>query len=105
MYSVKKFPDYEKDAWIAENKALIQEQVKKFEGLFEEPLRGAFEEIIAQYVFFSNTMEEVVEWKQDFARFLSYSINASEIQIKQGDSKRDFHGGRLSMIKEILEWF
>ena len=104
MYSVKKFPDYEREEWIAEHKDLIEEQVEKFEGL-DEALREPLEQVMAEYVFLLNVMEEVLEWKQNFARFLSYAIDAAEVQLNQKSGKEDLHRGRLSMIKEILGWF
>jgi DNA repair exonuclease SbcCD ATPase subunit len=105
VYSVKKFPNDARDDWIAENKSLVEEQVQKFEGSFDEALKTAFEQTMAEHLFLSNAMEEVVEWKQNFARFLSYSIDAAETQIKQDKGKEAFLRGRLSMIKEILDWF
>ena len=104
MYSVKKFPDLERDKWIAENRDLIDEQLK-LEELPNEALRGTLEQVMTEYVFLSNVAKEMMEWKQNFAQFLSYAINAAEVQIKQDKGKEDFHGGRLSMLKEILEWF
>lgn len=105
MYSVKKFPDLEKEAWIMDNKDLVDEQLAKFEGLFGEPLKSPFQEVMSEYVFLSNTVVEIIQWKENFARFLSYTMNMDESQIREGGSKKDFHGGRLSMIKELLEWF
>jgi DNA repair exonuclease SbcCD ATPase subunit len=105
VYSVKKFPNDERDDWIAENKNLVEEQVEKFAGLFDDTLKDAFEQTMAEYLFLSNAMEAVAEWKQNFARFLSYSIDAAETQIQQDKRKEAFLRGRLSMIKEVLDWF
>jgi hypothetical protein len=105
MYSLRRFPDIDRESWIAENQELVQEQVKKFEGLFEEPVKGAFEEAMADYVYLSNVMEEVMEWKRSFAGFLAHSLNVDEAQVNQREGRQDYHGGRMSMIKEVLEWF
>jgi len=105
MYSVKKFPDYDRKEWITENMNIVDEQVEKFEGLFDDTLKGAFEQEMAEYIFLSKVMEEVIEWKQAFARFLSFTIDATEAQLTQDKGKEDFHRGRLSAMKEVLEWF
>ena len=105
MYSVKKLPDLEKEVWIMNNKDLVDEQLAKFEGLFGEPLQSPFQEVMSEYVFLSNTVVEIIEWKENFARFLSYTMNVDEGQIREGSGKKDFHGGRLSLIKELLDWF
>lgn len=105
MYNVKKFPDLDKDAWISENRDLIDEQLAKFDGLFDESLKGPFQEVMAEYVYLSNTLQEIIEWKDNFARFLSYTMNADESHLRDHDSGRDVHGGRLSLLKELLEWF
>jgi len=104
VYSVKKFPDFERDTWIAHNRELIDEQLKLQE-LPNEALRETLEQVMTEYVFLSDLTKEMMEWKQNFARFLSYAINAAEVQIEQSEEKKDFQGGRLSVIKEILEWF
>jgi hypothetical protein len=105
MHSIKKFPDLNKEAWIMDNKDLVDEQLAKFEGLFGEPLQSPFQEVMSEYVFLSNTVVEIIEWKENFARFLSYTMNVDEGQIREGSGKKDFHGGRLSLIKELLDWF
>ena len=105
MYSVRKFPNIQKDEWIALNRDRVEDELKNYEGMFDEPLKNAFEEVLRDYIFLSNTMSEVIEWKQDFARFLGYAVDVDENQTKQRDDKESFHAGRLSMIKEILEWF
>ena len=104
MYSVKKFPDYERDTWIAENEDAIADQLN-FEDFSKEALKNTLEQVMGEYLFLSSVNKEVVEWKQNFARFLSYAINAAETEMKQSKGREDFDGGRLSMIKEILEWF
>ena len=105
MYNVKKFPDIDKDSWIADNMALVNEQLAKFEGVFEEPVRRTFEDVMAEYVFLSNTMQEIAEWKDNLARFLSYTMTVDEGHLRQRDRSKEFHGGRLSLLKELLEWF
>ena len=105
MHSIKKFPDLNKEAWIMDNKDLVDEQLAKFEGLFGEPLQSPFQEVMSEYVFLSNTVVEIIEWKENFARFLSYTMNVDEGQIREGSGKKDFHGGRLSLIKGLLDWF
>jgi hypothetical protein len=104
MYSVMKFPEYEREAWIAENKELINQQLK-FEGLSKEAVQNALEQVMAEYIYLSNVTKEVEEWKRNFARFLAYAVNTSESKIEQSKGGDDFDGGRLSMIKEVLEWF
>ena len=104
MYSVKKFPEYERDAWIAENRDLINQQLK-FEGLSKEALEDALQHVMADYIYLSNVTREISEWKQNFARFLTYAIGIAESEIGKSKDRQDFHGGRLSMIKEVLEWF
>ena len=105
LYNVRKFPDLDKDSWIAENQELVDAQMAKFEGLFEEPVKRSFQDIIAQYVFLENTLQEIAEWKENLARFLSYTMTVDEGHLKERDSSKDFHGGRLSLLKELLEWF
>ena len=105
MYNVKKFPELDKDAWITENRELVDQQVSKFEGLLDESIKGPLQEVIAEYVYLSSTMLEIEEWKDNFARFLSYTMNVDEGHLRDQDSGRDVHGGRLSLLKELLEWF
>ena len=104
MYSVKKFPDLDKDTWISENRELIDEQLSKLEGSLDESIRGPLQEVVAEYVYLSNTMHEIEEWKDNFARFLSYTMNVDESHLMDR-SGRDLHGGRLSLLKDLLEWF
>jgi len=104
MYSVKKFPEYERDAWIAENRDLINQQLK-FEELSKEALEDALQQVMADYIYLSNVTREISEWKQNFARFLTYAISMAESEIGKKKGGQEFHGGRLSMIKEVLEWF
>ena len=105
MYSVRKFPDLDKEDWVAANREQVDEELTQYEGAFEGPLKEALEQLITEYVYASSTMKEVVEWKQEFARFLSFAISAAEGAIKEKSDKIDFQNGRLAMIKEILEWF
>jgi hypothetical protein len=105
VYAIKKFPNAEKDDWIIANKGLIQEELTKYEGLYEEPLKSAFQEVIADYIYLQNIMDDVTEWKGNFLRFIAHTMNMAEGELRQRNAKRDFHEGRLSLIKEILEWF
>jgi len=104
MYSVRKFPDFERDVWMAENRDLINQQLK-FEGLSKEALEDALQQVMADYIYLSNITREVSDWKQNFARFLTYAISMAENETGQSKGRQEFHGGRLSMIKEVLEWF
>ena len=104
MYNVKKFPDLDKDTWINANRELVDQQLSKLEGLLDESVKGPLQEVVAEYVYLSNTMLEVEEWRDNFARFLSYTMNVDEGHLKDRSS-RDFHAGRLSLLKELLEWF
>ena len=105
MYSVKKFPDLDKENWLVDNRQLVDEQLAKFDGFFEESVKRSFQEVMTEYVFLSNTMQEIAEWKDNLARFLSYTMTVDEGHLRKHDSSKDFHGGRLSLLKELLEWF
>lgn len=105
MFAVKKFPNIEKDDWIIANKERIDEELAKYEGLFDEPLKSAFQEVVADYIYLQNTMENVVEWKDNFVRFIAHTMNMAESELSKRGTKGDFHRGRLSLIKEALEWF
>jgi len=105
MYNVRKFPDLDKDNWIIENQELVDAQIAKFDGLFEEPVRRSFQEMMSEYVFLQSTIEEITEWKENLARFLSYTMTVDEGHLRERSSSKDFHAGRLSLLKELLEWF
>jgi hypothetical protein len=105
MYNVKKFPEIDKNNWIVDNAELVNEQLAKFKGVFEGPVERSFQEVMSEYVFLSSTMQEIAEWKDNLARFLSYTMTVDEAHLRERDSSKDYHGGRLSLLKELLEWF
>jgi hypothetical protein len=105
VYAVKKFPRMEKDDWIVANKELIDGELTRYEDLFEEPLTSAFQEVMTEYVYLQNIMEDVTAWKANFLRFVAHTMNTAEEELRHASTKGDFHGGRLSLIKEVLEWF
>jgi hypothetical protein len=105
VYAVKKFPNVEKDSWIIANRELVDEELTKYEELFEEPLKSAFQEVMVEYIYLQKVMEDVTDWKENFLRFVAHTTNVAESGLAQRDTRGDFHGGRLSLIKEILEWF
>jgi len=105
VYAVKKFPSVEKDDWIIANTELIGTELTKYEDLFEEPLKSAFQEVMTEYVYLQNIMEDVTAWKENFLRFIAHTMNVAEEELRQRSTRSDFHGGRLSLIKEVLEWF
>lgn len=105
MYSVKRFPGVEKDDWIVMNKERVDEELKKYEGLFQEPLKTAFQEVMTEYIYLQSIMADVAEWKDNFVRFIAHATNMAESESRQKSARADFHGGRLSLIKELLEWF
>ena len=105
MYAIKKFPNTEKDDWIVANQELIDEELKKYEGLFEEPLKSAFQEVMVDYIYLQNVMDQVTDWKGNFLRFIAHTMNVAEGELRVGGAKKDLQGGRLSLIKEVLDWF
>ena len=104
MFTVKKFPSVEKDDWIILNKDRVDEELKAYEDLFEEPLKTAFREVMTEYIYLQSVMEDAVQWKDNFVRFIAQATNMSEGEAGRSGGT-EFHGGRLSLIREILEWF
>ena len=103
---MRKFPNDTKEEWITLNRDGVDKELKKYEGMFDdEPLKDAFEKVLTEFIFLSESMNGVNEWKQDFVRYLLYAIDVAENQTKKRDAKEAFHAGRLSVMKEILEWF
>jgi len=105
VFTVKKFPNIEKDDWIALNKERVDEELKAYEDLFEEPLKTAFQEIMTEYIYLQSVMEDVAQWKDNFVRFIALATSMSEGETNQSNGGATFHRGRLSLIKEVLEWF
>ena len=106
MSTARKFPSVEKDDWIAANREMIDDELSKYEGLFkEEAVNTAFQNLVTEYLYVQNMMENVVDWRDDFLRFVAETIRSAEEEIASRTGAVDLQNGRLMVIKKILEWF
>jgi hypothetical protein len=90
------------DDWTAANKKMITEELTKYDGLFkEESVIQAFQELLIEYLYLQNVNEKVMDWRDNFLRFLAQEMERAEVSR----GRDDIHLGRLSLVRSILQWF
>jgi len=104
LYALRKFPDIDIDDWTAANKKMITEELAKYEGLFkEESVIKAFQELLIEYLYLHDVNEKVMDWRDNFVRFLAEEMEKAE--LGRGSGRNELYRGRLSLVKNILQWF
>jgi hypothetical protein len=101
---LRKFPDIDIDDWTAANKKMITEELAKYEGLFKEKsVIKAFQELLIEYLYLQNANEKVMDWRDNFMRFLTDEMEKAE--ARRGSGRDELYRGRLSLVRNILQWF
>ena len=105
MYSVRKFPTVDKDDWISANREMIDVELSKYEGLFnEEQVKVAFENLITEYLYVQSVLENVTDWRNNFLRCIADIMSSAEEAIAHRGAI-ELQNGRLMVIRKVLEWF
>ena len=104
LHSARKFPNFDKDEWLAANSEKIEAELVNYRGLFkEESVESAFQRIIVEQLFLESLVKDIAGWREDFLEYLARAIETAEKeQVGANDS---FNKGRLTILSGLLEWF
>jgi hypothetical protein len=103
-FEVRKFPNGDAQRWFEGNREFIDIELEKYKDLFkEEELNTALRELLAESLFLHNLEKDVASWRGEFLRYLAQMIETTEAELERKDNASD--KGRLSVLKDILQWF
>jgi hypothetical protein len=106
MYSVKRFPSFDKNEWANSRRDAIASELAGYGGLFKEhELDSAFQDLIIEHIFLQDLARGVAAWRENFVKYVAASIQTSEAELNGKNGKDDLTKGRLLTMKEMLEWF
>jgi hypothetical protein len=103
-YEVRKFPSLDEDSWFDANREFVASELGKYKDLSkEEELNAALQEVLSEYLFLQNLMKDVAGWRGEFLRYLALMVETAEHGLERKDNPLD--RGRLSILRDILQWF
>jgi len=103
-YQVRKFPSLDEDSWLDANREFVASELEKYKDLFkEEELNAALRELLVEYLFLHNLMNDVANWRGQFLKYLAHMVETTEHGLERKDNPQD--KGRLSILRDILRWF
>jgi hypothetical protein len=106
MYTVKKFPNISLDEWTDMNRDSLADELSGYRDLFkEESVDSAFQDFIVEHVFLRSTVDQTVDWRESFLRFIAQEVDASNRELSRDGSNVEFYRGRLAVLEDILRWF
>jgi len=106
MHSVRRFPKLDKDEWAEANSQQVVAELEKYHGLFkEEPIKRAFQDLIIEHLYLQEQMEEVIEWRGEFLRFLATAIEEAETGVNKKGANIELQKGKLSILRDISAYF
>ena len=106
MHAVRRFPKLDKDEWAEANQQQVVAELDKYRGLFkDEPIERAFQDLIIEHLYLQDQMEEVIEWRDGFLRFLATVIEDAEGEMSKKGANIEHQEGKLSLMRDISAYF